>query len=662
MDANLLNAFGNGFLSVFTWPTFGFLLIGIAIGFAVGILPGLGGAVTMALMLPFTFDMSPVGAFAFLLGMLAVTSTTGDITSILFGVPGEASSAALIMDGHPLAKDGQAGRALGAALVSSLMGAAVGAFAIVLAVPVVRPLVLSIGTPEFFMLTVLGITFIAALSNRQVLKGLVVGAAGLLLAAVGKDPQSGVERFAFGQLFLWDGVSLVAVTVGLFAIPELVSLAVKGTSISAYGVHKLGGVGQGVLDCFRHWALILRCSALGTFIGILPGVGGSVSQWMAYAHSVQSSREQHRFGKGAIEGVVGPGACNNSNLGGSLIPAIAFGLPGSVTMAILLGAFLIHGIVPGPAMLTRNLNLTMSFVWLIVISNVITVAVCFLFLRQIAGLTLIRGSLLIPAIILLVYVASFTEKNAMEDVFMMLAFGVLGLVMARLGWPAPPLILGLVLGRLAEGYIFISTDRYGAEWLTRPGVIGLGILCLLVIAFPFIQKRLWPHAAASESPEPSISVSRPLPDLAFTAVLVLLAGLALLGAASWSFRAGLYPRTIAIAMLALGLTLLVIQIARLITSRPVASATLPTGEALRPTERRRALLLGAWLLAFLAAILILGFPIGGTLTTLAYVRLYAREPWRPSLITTAVVAAFFAISVYGLHLPYPEALVRLPMI
>lgn len=652
MDANLLTAFTEGFFSVFTWPTFGFLLIGVAIGFAVGILPGLGGAVTMAIMLPFTFDMSPVGAFAFLLGMLAVTSTTGDLTSILFGVPGEASSAALIMDGHPLAKDGQAGRALSAALISSLMGAVAGAFAIVLAVPIVRPLVLSIGTPEFFMLTVLGITFIASLSNRQVLKGLVVGAVGMLLAAVGKDPQSGVDRYAFGQLFLWDGVSLVAVTVGLFAIPELIELAVKGTSIAQSGVHKLGGIWEGVKDCFRHWALILRCSALGTFIGILPGVGGSVSQWMAYAHAVQSSREKGRFGKGAIEGVVAPGACNNSNLGGSLIPAIAFGLPGSVTMAILLGAFLIHGIVPGPAMLTRNLNLTMSFVWLIIVANVITVAVCFLFLRRIAGLTVIRGSLLIPAIILLIYVASFSEKNAMEDVLMMLVFGVLGLVMTRLSWPTPPLILGLVLGRLAEGYVFISTERYGAQWLTRPGVMGLMVVCLLVILFPVIQKRFWPQQE-SESASQLLPRGREIPDIAFTLMILVMALAAVSTAGGWSLRAALYPRTIGYALLALVAALLLAQVARWLRQRGV-SIPLESAAASITGDRRRAYWCGAWMLTFLATILLLGFPAGGTLATLAYLRGYARESWVPSLVVTGIIAAFFGVLVYGLHLPFPN--------
>jgi TctA family transporter len=477
----------NGFFSVFVWPTFGYLLIGIFIGFIVGILPGLGGSVTLALMLPFTFKMSPVEAFAFLLGMLSVTATTGDITAILFGVPGEVISAALVVDGHPMAKAGQAGRALGAALMSSLIGAVLGAFALAAAIPVVRPVVLAFGSPEFFMLTILGITVVAALSSGQVLRGIICGAIGLMLATIGQDPQSGVQRYTFGMLELWDGIGLVPVAVGLFAIPEIVDLARKGTSIAEQSMGKFGGVMEGVKDTFRYWWLTIRCSLVGAFAGIIPGLGGSVAQWLAYAHAVQTSPNKERFGKGAIEGVLGPGAANNSKEGGNLITTVAFGVPSSVSMAILLGAFLIQGLVPGPPMLTRHLDLVMSFVWLIVVANVITVAVCFLFLEHIAKITFIRGGLLLPPIIMLVYIGAFAEKNAMLDLLVMLFFGLFGLVMDRFEWPRPPLVLGLVLGRLAENNLSLSVARYDLDWLTRPGVIVLMLISAFSLVLPLVQ-------------------------------------------------------------------------------------------------------------------------------------------------------------------------------
>src|SRR5437764_10082547 len=276
--------------------------------------------------------------------------------------------------------------ALGSGLVQCFTWSTFSLMCIGIAIPIVRPLVLSFGSPEFFMLSLLGITFVAALSGEDILKGMVSGGIGLMLATIGLDPISGIQRYTFNQLFLWDGIGLVPITIGFYAIPETIELAVLGTSIATQEVKELGGVMEGVKDTFRHWWLVIRCSALGTFTAIIPGMGAATTQWLAYAHAVQSSPNKERFGKGAVEGVLGPGAANNSTLGGSLVTTIAFGVPASVTMAILMGAFLIQGLVPGPAMLTPapkgHLAVTFAMVWTIVISNIITVAICFLFLKQ----------------------------------------------------------------------------------------------------------------------------------------------------------------------------------------------------------------------------------------------------------------------------------------
>ncbi|MCI0372720.1 MAG: tripartite tricarboxylate transporter permease, partial [candidate division NC10 bacterium] len=362
MAANIAQASLTGLLQVFSWPAFGYLLVGIAVGFCVGILPGLGGPVTMALMLGFVIQlkMAPVEAFAFLLGMVGVTATTGDITSILFGIPGEATTASSIVEGHPMAKKGEAGRALGASLMSSLMGAVIGAASIAVAIPIVTPLVLALGTPEFFMLSVSGVAFVGALSGGSVLKGMAAGGLGFMFSMVGLDLQTATERYTFGQLYLWEGIGLVPATVGLFAIPEIIDLAVKGGSIAQVQVGRLGGVWQGVKDAFRHWWLVARCSLIGTYLGVIPGMGAAVSQWVSYAYAMRASGKQDRVGTGVVEGVVGPGAANNSTLGGALIPTIAFGVPGNVVAALLLGAFLVLGLVPGPAMLTKDLHITFS--------------------------------------------------------------------------------------------------------------------------------------------------------------------------------------------------------------------------------------------------------------------------------------------------------------
>jgi len=493
----MFEAFTQGLLLVLQGKPFLYLLIGAGIGFWVGILPGLGGGATLALMIPFIYKMTPQEALPFLLGMHSVVQTTGDITSILFGIPGEATTVATIVDGHPMAKKGEAGRALGAALMSSLVGAVIGAGFLAISIPIVRPLVLAFGSPEMLMVILLGLTCISTLSGRGkrgFLLGLLSGGIGFLCSLVGQDRQAGILRFTFGQLYLWNGLPMVPVVVGLFAIPEIIDLAVRGTAIAGnvtYG--KLGkGVREGIKDTFRHFWLTVRCSLVGSFIGILPGLGGGVAQWVSYAHAVQSAKteeERAQFGQGDVRGVLGPGAANNSKEGAGLIPTVAFGIPASSGMAILMGAFFLLGLVPGPDMLTKHLTLTFSMVWTIVVANIVIVAVSLLFINHIARLTTIRGNLLIPFILLLAFIGAYTSSQHVGDLIVVLLFGGFGYFMVRFGWPRPPFILGFVLGELAETYLYVSTSRYGAAWLSRPKVIIIFILAVAVALHPFIQRR-----------------------------------------------------------------------------------------------------------------------------------------------------------------------------
>jgi putative tricarboxylic transport membrane protein len=654
--AEMAGAFASGLFQILTPSTLGLMLLGIVLGFAVGILPGLGGPTTLALMLPFIFTMQPAEAFAFLLGMAAVTATTGDITSVLFGVPGEPTTASTIVDGHPMAKKGEAGRALGAVLMSSLVGAIFGAFALALAIPIVRPLVLAFGSPEYFMLAVLGLTFVAALAGDSLLKGLIAAGLGLMFATIGLDPMSGTQRYTFDQLFLWDGIGLVPITIGFFAIPEIIDLAVRRSAIARESIGKLGGVMEGVKDTFRHWWLVIRCSAIGAYVGIIPGMGGSVTQWLAYAHAVQSSPGRERFGKGAVEGVVGPGAANNSTLGGHLIPTIAFGVPSGVTMAILLGAFIIQGLVPGPSMLIPeskggHLGLTFSFVWTIVIANIVTVAVCFLFLNQLAKVTQVRGSLLIPPVLLLIYLGAFAEKNAFADLYLVLFFGVLGWVMEKMHWPRPPLILGLVLGPLAENRLFLATDNYGLEWLTRPWVLVLIALTVAGAIYPWLKarsRRRREPAAPEEARAPRSGWS-----LSFSVVIVVVLAAALWESRDFGFRAGLFPWAIGIPVLVLAAIHLVLQLAGK-EKRP-DSGPAESAPALAPdvVKRRTADIFG-WIVGYLAAIWLLGFTLGGTLCTFLALKLGGRERWPITLAITAGVAAFvYFVFERGLKVPFP---------
>jgi TctA family transporter len=481
----------SGLAQVFEPVPLMLMLLGVAIGFVVGILPGLGGAVTLALMLPFTFDMQPVEAFAFLLGMWVVTSTTGDITSVLFGVPGEATSAATVLDGHPMTKRGEGGRALGAVLLSSALGAVFGALVLALSIPVIRPVVLAFAPPEFFALTVLGLTFVVALSGKRLLKGFIMAGLGLMVALVGLDPQDGVPRYTFDQLYLWDGIGIVPLVVGLFGGAEVLQIMLSRRSIArtdpAGSQEGLTGVGQGIRDVFRHWPLVIRSSAIGTGVGIVPGLGGSVAQFMAYGAAQQSSKTPEMFGKGAVEGVIASGAVNNAKDSGSLIPTIGFGIPGGAGSAVLLSAFLIVGLNPGEEMLTTSLDVTFSMIWVTVIANFIAVAAAFLFLKPLTRLTFISGPLLVPFLLLLLALGAYTANNSFADVFVMIAAAAVGVLCIRYDWPRVPFLLAVVLGSLAERYLFLSYSLFGWAWLTRPIVLVIAALMALAILTPVVR-------------------------------------------------------------------------------------------------------------------------------------------------------------------------------
>lgn len=507
--------------------TLALMFLGVLIGFAVGVLPGLGGAVTLALMLPFTFDMEPAQVFAFLLGMYVVTATTGDITSVLFGIPGEATSVVAMLDGYPLSRQGQAGRALGAVLTSSFLGTMFGAAALAASLPIIRPLTLQLGTPEFFALTLLGLTFVITLSGKSVLRGLLMAAAGFVVGMIGLDNSSGIPRYTFGQLELWDGVGIVPIVVGLFGGAEVLQLMLSKRSVAQPQNNlpsKVTGVMDGVRDAARHWWLAVRCSGIGVGIGVIPGMGGSVGQFIAYGHAQTTSRSAQTFGKGNIEGVVAAGSNNNANASGSLIPTIAFGIPGSVATAVLLGGFLIAGLNPGPEMLTTELPVTMLMVWVMVLANVLAVGLAFLLLNPLARLTFIRGTLLVPFLLVLLSVGAFTSSNSYFDVYIMLGAAAVGVLAIRWEWPRVPFLLALVLGGIAENYLYLSHSLFGWGWLSNPIVMILFVISGSVIAGPFMtsiraRRRLRAGARTADGTsrdEATVNASQGLVDPALT--------------------------------------------------------------------------------------------------------------------------------------------------
>ena len=310
----MLDAFITGLLLVFEWPAIGFLFLGIITGIWLGAVPGLGGVIGLVILLPFTFGMETVSAFALLLGMYAVTTTSDTIASVMLGIPGTAASKATILDGYPLAQKGEAQRAFGAAFTVSAFGGVFGALILAASLPLVLPIILAFGNPEIFALGVLGLSMVGSLSGNSISKGLIVALLGLLISSIGYAEAESVPRYFFGEDYLLDGLPIIPLVLGLFAIPEVMELAIRDTSISRVTREQSSDVTilTGVKDAFTHWWLALRCATLGTYIGMLPGLGGAIVDWLAYGHAVQSAKDKSMFGQGDIRGVIAPDAANNA--------------------------------------------------------------------------------------------------------------------------------------------------------------------------------------------------------------------------------------------------------------------------------------------------------------------------------------------------------------
>ena len=613
----------SGLLLVMQWPAFGYLLLGVVIGIYFGAVPGLSGLVGMAILLPFTFKMDPVSAIAFLLGMFAVTTTSDTLASILLGIPGTAASQATILDGYPLAMQGEAARAFGAAFTVSALGGVAGGILLGVSIPVVRPLILSLGVAEFFMLAVLGLTMVGSLSGGSVLNGLIAAALGLFLSMVGYSPNGAVPRYWFDVVYLLEGLPLVPLVLGLFALPELLDLAVKDTSISRVPKEKVQrGMLRGIREAFTHWWLVLRCTLIGAYVGMLPGLGGAIVDWVAYGHVVQSSRDKSLFGKGDIRGVIAPETANNAMKGGALIPTVAFGIPGSAPMAILLGAFLIHGLEPGPQMLTQKLNITFTLVWTLVIANILGSALLLMWGNQLAKVTFIRGHLIIPAVALFVFMGAWTTGNTIGDWIILLAFGVTGYLMKQGGIPRPPLILGFILGPIMENSLYLTTQYFGpVGWLLRPICIVLLVLVVGTVAY-----SVWKASPKTSKPEGfqtfESEAGDPFISLLLMAVVFLVLGAGTMQALSWPREVGLFP-------LAIGVPGSVITLIGLGRALYVVRSEIREGSKAWGLSREvsRAAFFFAWLFGILVASVVVGQQIALPLLMAVYLRAWGGYGW-----------------------------------
>ena len=462
------------------------MLIMLPISLISGLMPG-GNLPIAVVLLGFAGYVDPWITVTAVVFFLAASDITEPVPSILMGIPGARSAQATILDGYPMAQQGLAGVALGASYMCTLIGGIIGALALLVALPISRELLKLFGAAEFFLLSLLGLLCVAVVSAGAFVKGVLTAAFGLTIALIGFSPITGVVRANFGLDYLWEGIPLAPVVVGLFALPEVVDLVVSNTPIARERLETMlkeadRDVYKGMREALNHKWLLVRSSLIGTFVGMMPGIGSSGAHWIAYAQARQTEIGGiESFGKGDVRGVIAADSANNSVDGGVLIPTVVFGIPGSGGMAILLAILVLSGVQPGPAMLTEHLDLTVSLVYTIVIANVIVVPIMLFAAPWMVRIAAIPPNALAPVVIGLVTLAAYQATYSMEDLFLVLAFAVLGVFMKKYGWPRPPILIAIVLAEIVEKYLWISTNTYGWSMFIRPQFLGIIALMALVM-------------------------------------------------------------------------------------------------------------------------------------------------------------------------------------
>lgn len=638
------------------------LVTGVFAGLVVGVVPGVGGLFAMALLIPMTYGMDPYAAFALLLGMGSVTTTSDTIPAILFGVPGSVGAAATVLDGHAMAKKGEAARAFGASYSASMIGGVFGALVLALAIPVMRPLVLYLKTPDFFAICAFGLSIVAILAGSQPLKGLAAAMLGMLASFVGIDQIAGVERWSFGQIYLWDGLPVSLVFLGLFGLPELASLLLRGSIQGSAEKPSYAGMRQGILDTLREWPLVLRCSAIGSLLGAVPGIGIAVLDWIAYGHASRKPGSGPKFGQGNVRGVIAPESANNAKEGGSLIPTIAFGVPGSASMSILLGAFVVHGLVPGPEMLGKNAAITVSMVLSVAVANIVGAVTCLMLTRQLARIAQVSASILVPLVVTFIVIGAYQTNMSAFDFLLVILVGAVGMAMKELNWPRSAFSLGFVLGPALENYFFLAYQISGWSWLKQPLVL---VLLGLAVAGVVRQTLSWIRARGRAGALPPA-----LPDIAMGAILTILGFAALVtAAAGFPFEAAIFP-IITASFLTLFSLLTTVQTVlrwRNPTATAVAAAPEAAGEwqpSGGPVMKGNIAVIGLCLA--LAALVLLTGHLAATFVFVAgsIVALGSRSLKTPLAVAAGATLAIYALFDLLASQPWPTpwlaALLRLP--
>jgi TctA family transporter len=500
MEPSLFDAALKGLFNIFHLQVFLAMLVGVGIGTFTAVAPqGLGMPLVYAILLPVVVRWEPVTGIALLIGASSVSAICAAYLPILFGIPGGSGSQATVLDGYPMGKRGEARRALGASFMAGGMGCLIGTLTLALAIPAARPLIYLMGSPELFVVVLWGLSMVAVLAGRHPIKGLIAAAFGLLLATVGQQAQSGIMRFVFDQPYLLDGIPISIIALAMFGIPSALDLALTKLGVEQQPAPLKGSLFDGVKDTLREWWLVVRCSFIGVWVGIVPGIGSQVVDWLAYGHAAQTSKNALNFGKGDVRGVIAPESANDAKDGGDLVTTLLLGFPQGVVTALFIVALLAWGFLPGPEMLKKNADIIYSVVWIQGISGIIGTLIGFVLAAQLAKLAQVRYSVMVPIIFIFVLMGAFSVNRDPVDLLAVVTFGILGYFMRRFGYPRPAMILGLVLGGLMETYLYRSMASYGFSWLLRPGVIAL--LILATVSFVFAVRGRLKSTAQGPSQE-----------------------------------------------------------------------------------------------------------------------------------------------------------------
>ncbi|MGE4371110.1 MAG: tripartite tricarboxylate transporter permease [Burkholderiaceae bacterium] len=471
-----------GLMNAFTPTNLFFIFLGSAIGIVVGALPGLSATMALALLLPITFPLPPETGLCMLAALYVSAMYGGSIAAILLRTPGTPAAAATVVDGFPMGARGEAGRALGISLAASMVGGIISGIGLLLAAPLLGELVLLFGPVELFAIAVLGITMIGTLSKGSPFKGLLSGILGLLLATVGMDGTTGTARFTFDNINLYSGIPYTAALIGLFSIPQALVLAEQAGVTEKIANRIKDRILPRLNEFMQLMPNMLRSSVIGLVTGVIPGAGGDTASWFAYNEAKRFAKDKSQFGKGDPAGVAAPEAANNAVVGGALVPTIALGIPGSSSAAVLLGGLMVHGILPGPTLLTEYGDVTYTLIWGIILSNIPMFVLGLALMRGCIYVTLVPKMVVALVIVSLAVIGSFAVNNNMFDVWLMAGFGLLGYLFDRARIPSAPMVIGLVLGMLLDSSLNQSLLMGFGSWgvfLDSPIAFGLLILALL---------------------------------------------------------------------------------------------------------------------------------------------------------------------------------------